>query len=139
MSADGGLRFECTQCGECCINRGEYAHVYLNDEEVADLAAFFGLSPREFERRYTFVDEDGWLQLNFTDDRCAFLNEHGQCRVYPARPTQCRTFPFWPEMIAGREWTAEAREMCEGVGKGRVHPPEEVEARLREYLELDRR
>ena len=60
------LRFECTQCGKCCSNRGEYAYVYVNPDETAALAEFLGLSLRSFKRRYTFIDEDGWRQLNFT-------------------------------------------------------------------------
>jgi Fe-S-cluster containining protein len=129
------LRFECTQCARCCTNRGEYAYVYLNDEESRDLAEHLGLRRREFERRYTFVDEDGWRQLRFEDERCVFLTDDGRCSVYPARPTQCRTFPFWPEMIRDGRWTPAARELCEGVGKGPVYTREEADVLVRAFAE----
>ena len=29
-----GLRFECSQCGNCCRNHGEYGYVYLMPPEV---------------------------------------------------------------------------------------------------------
>jgi Fe-S-cluster containining protein len=130
-----GLRFECTVCGRCCTTHGEYAYVYVYDDEVLDLARFLEMTPREFRRKYTFVDEDGWRQLGFSGDRCVFLSESGQCGVYEARPVQCRTFPFWPEMILNGRWTPEAREMCEGLGKGRLWSPEEIEARALEFVE----
>ena len=33
MSGLSDLRFECTQCGKCCTNQVEYAHVYVNHIE----------------------------------------------------------------------------------------------------------
>ena len=126
-----GLRFECTGCGECCKVRGEYVHVYLNREEERALADLVGLSVRSFRRRYTFVDEDGWRELRFSEKSCVFLDpETNRCTVYAARPAQCRTFPFWPELVVDGEWTPEARRLCEGVGRGRVHSRAEVEARM---------
>ena len=87
--SEAGLRFECTGCGQCCTNRGEYAYVYLNDEEAQELADLLGLTTASFKRRYTFIDEDGWRQLSFVSDRCIFLDpQSGACKVYAARPTQ---------------------------------------------------
>jgi Fe-S-cluster containining protein len=129
------LRFECTVCGKCCTTHGEYAYVYVDDDEVLDLARFLELSPREFRRKYTFVDEDGWRQLAFSGDRCIFLDESGRCDVYEARPVQCRTFPFWPEMIRAGGWTPDAQARCEGLGRGRLWSSEEIEARMLEFIE----
>jgi len=110
-----GLRFECTECGKCCTNQGEYAHVYLNDEEVRELADLFEIRPSEFRARYTFVDPYGWTQLSGVGDQCAFLDRETQrCTVYSARPTQCRTFPFWRELVKDGEWTQEGE--VRGVG-----------------------
>jgi Fe-S-cluster containining protein len=114
-----GLRFECTGCGACCTARGEYAYVYLNDDEVGALADELRVSVREFRRKYTFVDELGWTQLRFEGETCVFL-EPGtrRCTVYGARPTQCRT--------------PAARALCEGIGRGPLHRIEDVEARMLE-------
>jgi uncharacterized protein len=133
LSAKNGLRFECTQCGQCCTARGEYAHVYLNPEEARELADELGLPLREFRRRYTFKDEYGYTQLRFDDSTCVFL-ERGtnRCTVYASRPTQCRTFPFWRDLVADGRWTEDARSLCEGVGRGATHRPEDVEVRMRE-------
>ena len=130
MSASGGgLRFECTQCGACCTNRGEYAYVYVEPDEVRVLAKLLGRSEGDFRSEYTFVDEYGWTQLAFRSDHCVFLRGN-RCSVYAARPTQCRTFPFWRSLVSGGEWTPEAQELCEGVGRGRSYDPVEVEERM---------
>lgn len=133
-----GLRFECTACGRCCTNHGEYAYVYVNPDEVDALARLLELPPAEFRRRYTFVDEDGWRQLRTRDEACVFLDrETGRCGVYHARPTQCRTFPFWREFVRDGAWTPEVRAMCEGIGRGPEHSPEYAEARMREFEASD--
>jgi Fe-S-cluster containining protein len=125
------LRFQCTECGECCRSRGEYVHVYMNREEERALADLLATSVRTFRRRYTFLDKEGWRQLNFAEGRCVFLDaETNRCTVYAARPTQCRTFPFWRELVREGEWTAEARRLCEGIGQGRRHSEAEAEARM---------
>jgi Fe-S-cluster containining protein len=133
-----GLRFECTQCGACCTNHGDYAHVYLNPEEVGALARHVGLSVRAFRRKYTFVDEYGWTQLVFTGPSCVFLDEETQrCKVYAARPVQCSTFPFWRSLIEGGRWTKEAGRICEGVGRGPLHTIDEAEERMVAFEEAE--
>ena len=104
--------------------------------ESQALADFLGLSLRTFKRRYTFVDDDGWRQLSFSDTGCVFLDpESNLCRVHSARPIQCRTFPFWREFVVDGEWSNEVRSLCEGIGRGRVHSSEEVEIQM---LEMER-
>ena len=126
------LRFECTQCGECCTNRGDYAYVYLSDPELNRLAGHLGLLPSEFRQRYTFEDEYGWTQL-YLEERCVFLDPGTRrCSVYPARPTQCRTFPFWPGLVKDGRWTPEAHAICEGIGRGPRHPFAEIERNMDE-------
>ncbi|MCE2389978.1 MAG: YkgJ family cysteine cluster protein [Proteobacteria bacterium] len=134
-----GLRFECTLCGACCTARGEYAHVYLDEREAEDLADFLGLDSDTFARRYTFRDEYGWTQLAIREGVCTFLDrETNTCRVYPARPGQCRSFPFWPEYIERGRWTPEAKRLCEGVGRGRLYSDDEVAVLLSEREESER-
>ena len=49
------------------------------------------------------------------------------CTIYPVRPTQCRTYPFWPENVESKEeWEAED-ERCPGIGKGRRYSREEID------------
>ena len=132
------LRFECTGCGKCCTQGGEYAHVYVSDREVDALAGLLGVTPARFRRGYTDVDGLGWRQLQFHDSRCTFLDPESQrCTVYAARPIQCRTFPFWPEIVGPRGWSDDVRALCEGIDRGDEVPRETVAAALREMNEAD--
>ncbi len=131
MTRAQGLRFECTGCGACCTSRGEYAHVYLNADEARALADELGVGLAEFRRRYTFRDECGWTQLRFEGASCVFLEPGtNRCSVYGARPTQCRTFPFWRDLIQDGRWSEDARRLCEGVGRGPLVRLQDAEARM---------
>ena len=68
------------------------------------------------------------VQLVSGPERCVFLEpQTRRCSVYPARPTQCRTFPFWRSSVVEGEWTDEVRALCEGIGRGPLHSIEEAE------------
>lgn len=109
--------------------------MYLDDDEISDLARCLGLGESAFRERYTYRDELGWTQLKDVRERCVFLEPATNlCRVYEARPTQCRTFPFWRNAIRDGDWTPEVRELCEGVGRGPSHSLEYAQARM---LEMD--
>lgn len=113
-----GLRFECLpNCGVCCTSHGDYEYLYLNDDDVVALACHFGLEPAEFERRYTAL-VDGWTVLRMGGPDCRFL-DGARCTVYAARPTQCRTFPFWPENLKDRSAWERLGKFCPGIGRGR--------------------
>ena len=45
-----GLRFECTGCGQCCT--GAPGYVWVNDQEIEEIALFLNLSKEEFSRLY---------------------------------------------------------------------------------------
>jgi Fe-S-cluster containining protein len=114
------LRFSCTRCGKCCATAGEY-YVYLNGTESEKIREYLQLSRDWFRRRYLRRLEDGERVLaSAADERCIFLNSEGGCRVYPVRPLQCRTYPFWPELVKNATaWQRESRR-CEGINRGRV-------------------
>ena len=50
----------------------------------------------------------------------------GGCTIYPVRPRQCRTFPFWPENLESPEAWEEATETCHGVGSGKLYRLEDI-------------
>ena len=82
------------------------------------MAEFLELDQAEFLRRYTAID-DGYCILKMDQPDCPFL-EQERCSVYPVRPVQCRTFPFWEENLGNRrDWKA-LQTFCPGIGKGDV-------------------
>jgi Fe-S-cluster containining protein len=110
-----GLRFTCQRgCINCCDQSG---FVYLTEDDLLRAAKFTNMTPRAFEKKYVYRTRH---QLRFRKPRekqCPFLLAHS-CSLHPAKPTQCRTFPFWPELVENRaEWTRTG-EYCPGIGKG---------------------
>lgn len=110
-----GLRFECQPgCTACCTQRG---FVYLTEGDLERAAAFLHMTPGAFEERYVYRTKR-LLRLRISQEtRCFFLRDGG-CSIHPAKPTQCRLFPWWPELLEDkREWKKTAR-FCPGIGKG---------------------
>ena len=125
-----GMRFECQGTGRCCTARGQYGYVYVTLEDRRHLAAALHMRTSDFTRKYCRLeigDEDGDYFLRYPDRDCEFL-DGACCSVYVARPTQCRTWPFWPENMNLRVWRQEVLPFCEGVGKGRLYSAEEIAA-----------
>jgi Fe-S-cluster containining protein len=77
-----------------------------------------------FTRKYC-DKEDGEFYLKLPKQDCLFLVGK-RCSVYQARPTQCRTWPFWPENMKPSVWRAEVAPFCAGVGKGRLYSAQEI-------------
>jgi Fe-S-cluster containining protein len=112
-----GLRFECQAgCTNCCQQKG---FVYLTETDLVRIARFVGMKPAEFERVYVYRTKH-LLRLRMPrHTQCHFLREGG-CSIHPVKPTQCRIFPFWPELVDDkREWRKTAA-WCPGIGKGEL-------------------
>ena len=109
------LRFECQPgCTACCTQRG---FVYLSDADIQRAAAFVSMSGAAFERKFVYRTRNRARLRVPRDANCHFLLAGG-CSIHPAKPTQCRTFPFWPELVESRrEWRKTAR-YCPGIDKG---------------------
>lgn len=124
-----GLRFGCHQCNRCC--RGaQPGWVYVSPRQVARLERHLELTPGVFRRRFLTRDEDGETVLRLKDNGdCVFWD--GGCTVYPARPRQCRTFPFWPETLESPEAWEELKAFCHGVDDGRLYPLSEIRSVLK--------
>ena len=129
-----GLRFECTQCGNCCRNHGEYTFVYLSDYDVGAIAGHLELPEEEFLERYC-KEVDGWVTLRMDAPACPFLLEASRCQIYPVRPKQCATWPFWEENLVKKTWDGPVKECCPGIDKGTLYPASEVERIARETEE----
>jgi Fe-S-cluster containining protein len=110
-----GLRFECQAgCTACCEQQG---FVYLTEADIPRVAQFLGMTPAAFERKYVYRTKNRRRLRVPRDSQCSFLRDGG-CSIHPAKPTQCRIFPFWPELLESRqEWRKTAR-YCPGMGEG---------------------
>ena len=110
-----GLRFECQPgCTNCCRVQG---FVYITEADLERAAGHLRLSPAEFERRYVYRTRHLLRLRKPRNSQCHFLRDYG-CSIHPAKPTQCRLFPFWPELVENRESWIETANYCPGIGKG---------------------
>jgi Fe-S-cluster containining protein len=109
------VRFQCQSgCTKCCEQQG---FVYLTEDDIPRLASYVGMDPDDFERRYVYRTKNLRRLRVPRHAQCVFLKEDG-CSVHPAKPLQCSTFPFWPELVdSKREWLKTAR-WCPGIGQG---------------------
>jgi Fe-S-cluster containining protein len=109
------LRFECQPgCTNCCDMSG---FVYLSEDDLKRAAKFTKMPVKDFEAKYVYRTAHQLRLRKPPDRQCPFL-EQGRCGIHPAKPTQCRTFPFWPEIVERRKtWTATGK-YCPGIGKG---------------------
>ena len=111
------FRFACQPgCTACCSVEG---YVYLSEADLRRAAAFLGLTPRTFERRYVYRTRHLLRLRKPSRAQCHFLGECG-CALHPAKPTQCRAFPFWPEFAGSRREWNKLTSYCPGVGQGGV-------------------
>ncbi len=132
-----GLQFECTGCGHCC--RWGEGYVWISEREIHAMANHLGLDVLEFARQYVRRVGTCYSLKERADYRCVLLDEAvgrgDRCRVYPARPTQCRTYPFWREHLkSAKAWQALADD-CPGLNQGRLYTADEIDALARETEE----
>lgn len=126
----GGLHFECQQCGRCCSGPSQ-GYIWVTRPEIKFIADFLKVKPEHVRQKYlrrvglrTTVIE----QPNTKD--CVFLrknNDQKRCTIYPVRPSQCRTWPFWPDNLANTDEWNRAAQRCSGINHGRFYSFEEIE------------
>jgi Fe-S-cluster containining protein len=121
-----GVRFACVRgCTLCCRQPG---YVYLTEQDLLRAAARLGLTPQAFESRYVYRTAHTLRLRKPRGASCYFLSENG-CLLHPDKPTQCRLYPFWPELVEDpRAWKTEAN-FCPGIGRGRWISPETIRRR----------
>ena len=113
-----GLRFECTQCGDCCT--GAPGFVWVNQEEIEAIAKKINVDLEEFEKKYVRKIGIRKSLVEFPNGDCVFFdNQSRHCTVYDARPRQCRTWPFWDSNLKSPSDWESTCEVCPGSGKGK--------------------
>ena len=115
-----GISFSCTQCGNCCT--GPSGFVWFDEEEAQAMADHLGMDVRSFHQRYARRAMGRWTleeEKNGKNYDCVFLKEteEGQrtCSIYPVRPTQCRTWPFWTSNMRNRRGWEMSAQTCPGM------------------------
>ena len=124
FQAKGGLSFKCTSCGKCCTGKG--GKVWVNAAEEQQMAHELHVEVDALRDFYLDQEEGKRWSIKMkksqqhgddnsdSETRCIFLKEN-LCSIYKARPTQCRTFPWWPQHVASEhDWKVAAMQ-CPGI------------------------
>ncbi len=107
-----GVGFKCTGCGYCCAK--EPGAVFVSDEEVLKMASKLKISKKTFLETYTRKLHGRTALLEHPNFDCVFLKE-SRCTLYEARPKQCKTYPFWPEIFRSKKAFENEKIRCEGL------------------------
>jgi Fe-S-cluster containining protein len=125
----GGLRFTCTQCGDCCT--GAPGYVWVTDAELEAIARHLGRPAAEVRDLHSRPARGKRTLREKGNGDCVFLDGKKGCTVYPARPAQCRTWPFWESNLATPEAWQKTCEDCPGSGQCELIPVEEISRRMK--------
>ena len=131
---DKGLRFSCTQCGNCCT--GPTGYVWFTEEEAIRMAEQLGITVKEFYKNYTRKLRGRMSLIEHKNEHgydCIFLDRKTSpgkalCKVYKSRPAQCGTWPFWPENLKSQRTWESIKKItpCPGMGNGQLIPIEDI-------------
>lgn len=132
-----GLRFDCSQCGNCC--GGQPGYVWLTVSDMVKIADYLKLTLDQVTKAHVRRIGSRYSLTETHQYDCTFLTRDGKgkagCGIYPVRPMQCRTWPFWDDNLkAPNAWeraSARCPGMCDGdapkydiehIEKCRQHP-----------------
>jgi len=127
-----GLAFSCRQCGHCCGGPQE-GYVWISRPEIDALADHLKTPTAQLKQKY--LRRIG-LRYSLIEKQpskdCIFLKPipgRGKgCMVYPVRPLQCRTWPFWKENLRSLTAWRQAAAKCPGIGSGLWYDYDKIEA-----------
>lgn len=119
---DNGIRFECRQCGKCCT--GAPGTIYVGKDEIDKIAEFLQIPVSRFIDKYLYPYKDNHSIFEDNQGCCLFYKDG--CRIYPVRPVQCKTYPFWFENLRSETRWRKVEKECPGIGKGNLFPKEKI-------------
>lgn len=84
----------------------------LTDTAIATTAAINIVAAADAEPWICLKDQTS-ESVDAEGPACIFLDRTtNHCQIYPVRPVQCRTYPFWPTVTASvQSWNAECRRL----------------------------
>jgi len=121
-----GLMFSCTRCSACC--RYSSGYVFLSKNDTIKLTAELNMDFSGFTVTYCrWVARQDRFCLSLKEKSnfdCIFWDNG--CKVYNSRPLQCRTFPFWENVVTSSQAWEMASSGCPGINTGAFHSREEI-------------
>ena len=123
-----GLKFECTGCGNCCT--GAPGVVWVYDQDIEAIAEHLDKPVGEIRLFHTRQVGQRLSLTEFANGDCTFFDPRTRgCTIYPVRPTQCRTWPFWRSNLESETTWAETCRECPGAANGEHFTQLEIDDR----------
>ncbi|GAX84283.1 hypothetical protein CEUSTIGMA_g11705.t1 [Chlamydomonas eustigma] len=107
-------KFHCTQCGKCCTGKGE---IWVKEKEATTISDHLNVQLSTFLSTYVkqYNKYKGfWLLKSRNDSESCIFLEDNKCSIHSVRPSQCSTYPWWPELMDKERWDWEKENICEG-------------------------
>ena len=92
------MAFECKHCGQCCID--ECTQINLSIADIVRIAKFLNVGIGELIPKIgfkPFANPENTNEFDYELRRnipCMFRDGE-KCKIYPARPLNCRIFPYF--------------------------------------------
>ncbi|OLS15930.1 MAG: putative Fe-S oxidoreductase [Promethearchaeota archaeon CR_4] len=143
-----GVRFHCASCGRCCSGESE-GLVFLYRDDIRNIASFLMMSEAYFLLNYCDVVDAAYksayvptiiIKLNPNTSSCLFQKNDGNCTIYPVRPFQCVSFPFWHLNLVNEQSWERIKENCPGLStpkQGHLYTIEEINVFLDKERQLE--
>ncbi|NOX15586.1 MAG: YkgJ family cysteine cluster protein [Epsilonproteobacteria bacterium] len=105
----------CEKCaGNCCI--GESGYIWVTPVQMQNIANFLNLEIEKFYEKYIKKVKYKYSlkEIEYNGGfKCVFFEEKRRsCGIYPVRPEQCKTFPFWEHFKTNIN---EVEDECPGI------------------------
>lgn len=125
-----GLHFECLGCGNCCAGPAA-GYIWVSSREILLIANYLKITADQLKEKYIkrIVLRTSIIENPQTND-CIFLRKiegSNKCLIYPVRPNQCRTWPFWQENLNCPDSWNNAAKKCPGINRGSFFRLETIE------------
>ena len=98
--------YVCQRCTACCKWPGD---VRVEEDEIASIANFLGLTDQDFLARFTRLrtNRQGLSLIEKANHECIMLDGNA-CRIHSVKPEQCSGFP--------NKWNFPGwRQVCEAI------------------------
>ncbi len=105
----------------------------MEPEEITAIAEFLDVPVGEIRLLHTRLARGKMSLREYANGDCTFFDPYSRrCRIYPVRPKQCRTWPFWRSNLSSPEIWEQVCQICPGIGQGEAVPLEVINRNLSE-------
>ncbi len=104
------ISYRCVTCGECCKGFGG---IFITPEELTKMARHLGLSEDDFFRDYCETLNRKISIRVGSNGYCVFWKDK-LCGIHQVKPTPCRLWPFFKNIVAIEDNWKIAKNNCPG-------------------------